>query len=326
MNYKFISRAHMRAIMAIILVFNCVSHRSIQAKEYLFYEPYTHAVTKDSKEFQPLPEKNELSKKVKQLSETYSVPRETLIKLYAMEKILKRISVSQYRNNLALAGSFVCYSFLGLDGRTPQDLDLQMQGLPTDENNIKKVISEILSISLDDNIKFKISKTTPLKAAFRLHIICSIDKLEIPLYVDCITDKKYFHETTPIDLKLLFGDETITISSCSIESELSDKITASLKRNIKNIRLKDYYDIWFIYKNYSDKINPQTLARAFEISRAFKNPCDIDYKDTLKTMRKNSNLKKKWIDYQKQNKFAENIDILHIFDIIENIIQHYNLL
>ena len=62
------------------------------------------------------------------------------------EALLKRISVSKYKDKFIIKGGLLLSSIFGVNLRSTMDLDTTIKGLPLDRTTITKVINEIISI------------------------------------------------------------------------------------------------------------------------------------------------------------------------------------
>ena len=54
-----------------------------------------------------------------------------------LERLLERISLSQYKDNFILKGGMLISAMLGIDSRTTMDMDTTIKGFPLTEENIK---------------------------------------------------------------------------------------------------------------------------------------------------------------------------------------------
>lgn len=66
--------------------------------------------------------------------------------MFFFEKILERISKSNYRHNIILKGGLLLSSIIGDDERTTKDMDATLKSMPLEKENIESLFKEILSI------------------------------------------------------------------------------------------------------------------------------------------------------------------------------------
>ena len=70
------------------------------------------------------------------------------------ERILERISVSKYNENFILKGGLLLSAMLGINSRSTRDMDISIKGIDVSQENILEILNEILSIDINDKVKF----------------------------------------------------------------------------------------------------------------------------------------------------------------------------
>lgn len=95
--------------------------------------------------------KDSLKAKVKNLSKITGIPNNYLIQSFMFESMLKRISLSEYKEKFILKGGLLLSSIFGVDLRSTMDLDTTIKGISLDRDIIKEVIKKIISIDVNDN-------------------------------------------------------------------------------------------------------------------------------------------------------------------------------
>ena len=63
----------------------------------------------------------------------------TLLQNFMMERLLERISISEYKDNFVLKGGFLIAAMLGIDLRSTLDMDTTIKGLPVTKENMEIV-------------------------------------------------------------------------------------------------------------------------------------------------------------------------------------------
>lgn len=89
-----------------------------------------------------------------------------LIRNYAMERFLERVTMSKYRDNFILKGGMLVAHFVGLDNRTTMDIDTTIK----DYNLNKKDIKNSIGFHLYDRFH---GKTRKLERLMNRAFICS---------------------------------------------------------------------------------------------------------------------------------------------------------
>lgn len=118
---------------------------------------------------------------IKNKAAQYGVSAQSILQNYVMERLLERISLSEYRDKFIIKGGFLLSSIIGIDKRTTMDIDTTAKKLDVTHENLKKVFNEICVIEVDDDIRFELTGTSDIREAddypgIRIHIIAQIEK------------------------------------------------------------------------------------------------------------------------------------------------------
>jgi predicted nucleotidyltransferase component of viral defense system len=68
---------------------------------------------------------------------------QTGLQLFFQEEFLRRLSKSQYRDNMILKGGMFIYTLTEFDSRPTRDMDFMIRHLSNDLGNIQKIMEEI---------------------------------------------------------------------------------------------------------------------------------------------------------------------------------------
>lgn len=100
--------------------------------------------------------RDSLKAKISKLVAKTNISNKYIIQTFMFEALLKRISVSEYKDKFIIKGGLLLSSIFGVNLRSTMDLDTTIKGLPLNMQTIENVINKIISIDLADNIKLKI--------------------------------------------------------------------------------------------------------------------------------------------------------------------------
>ncbi|MDW7662811.1 MAG: nucleotidyl transferase AbiEii/AbiGii toxin family protein [Bacillota bacterium] len=70
---------------------------------------------------------------------------------------LERLSKSKYKDNFILKGGILIAALVGIDYRATMDIDATVKNYPINIESLTKVINEIFSIVINDNVSFTFS-------------------------------------------------------------------------------------------------------------------------------------------------------------------------
>lgn len=94
--------------------------------------------------------------KIRNLAEQKNLKSQEALQIYFFERLLERLSKSQYKNNFVIKGGYLISSLIGIENRTTMDMDTTIKGIALKEDRIKEIVEEILDINVDDEIRFEI--------------------------------------------------------------------------------------------------------------------------------------------------------------------------
>ncbi|MDR0842807.1 MAG: nucleotidyl transferase AbiEii/AbiGii toxin family protein [Acidobacteriota bacterium] len=95
------------------------------------------------------------------LSKRNNVEANTILQNYMMERLLERVSLSHYRENMILKGGFLITAMVGIGKRSTMDMDTTVKGLPIDRDGIERIIREIIAVDASDGVIFEIQSIKP---------------------------------------------------------------------------------------------------------------------------------------------------------------------
>lgn len=270
--------------------------------------------------------KDSLKAKVSNLASTTNIPNKYLIQSFMFEALLKRISASKYKNKFIIKGGLLLSSIFGVNLRSTMDLDTTIKGLPLDRTTITKVINEIISIDLKDNIKLEIENIKDIReeelySGFNINLKAEFDGLRTNLMIDITTGDVITYKEVQFEYKTLFDSETINIMTYNYETIIAEKFEAIISRNIDNTRMKDYYDLYMFVNLKWNDINKIILRKAiFNTSKKRDTLNYIEEADKyIELINEDSKLKSLWKNYQNNYVYAKDISFENTIDAIKVI-------
>ena len=180
-----------------------------------------------------------------------------LLQYYAMERFLYRLSVSPYKDHFILKGALMLQVWGSTGVRSTMDIDL-LGKTSNKEAIIVSQIWDILQIGIDDDgIFFDTASITSERITedanyegIRIRFQGSLENAKIYMQIDIgfgdIVYPEYEEHSLPVIL-----DMPIPRLLCySRESAIAEKLETMIKRGNINSRIKDFYDIWLLSRQY----------------------------------------------------------------------------
>ena len=271
-----------------------------------------------------------LKGKIKSFSEKNNLKAQEVLQMYFFERFLARLEKSRYRVNFIIKGGFLISSIIGIQNRTTMDIDTTIKGLPVKEEIIKEIILEILNIEVNDEIEFVLGKIENIREiseyeSYRLHLTANFEKIKNPLKIDITTGDVIIPSEIEYSYETIFK-EKLNILVYSLEILIAEKYETIIKRNITTTRLRDFYDIYMIFKLKNDKIDVNNLKQAIWETAKNRNSMEeiLESKEILEDIKNDEYLNKQWNIYKKENKYVDNIqfsEILKLLNKIADIVQ-----
>ena len=274
--------------------------------------------------------RDSLKAKASNLSKKTNIPNKYLIQNFMFEALLKRISKSKYKDKFIIKGGLLLSSIFGVDLRSTMDLDTTIKGLPLDRETITKVINEIISIDVEDNVKLEIENIKDIReeelySGFEVNLKAEFDGLKTNLMIDITIGDVITYKEVEFKYNTIFDNETINIMTYNYETIIAEKFESIISRNIDNTRMKDYYDLYMFVNLKWNDINKDTLRKA--IINTSKARETLDYIDNaskyIELISDDSKLKSLWNNYQKNYEYAKDIefgDTINAIKVINEII------
>ncbi len=274
--------------------------------------------------------RDSLKAKASNLSKKTNIPNKYLIQNFMFEALLKRISKSKYKDKFIIKGGLLLSSIFGVNLRSTMDLDTTIKGLPLDKETITKVINEIISIDVEDNVRLEIENIKDIReeelySGFEVNLKAEFDGLKTNLMIDITTGDVITYKEVEFKYNTLFDNETINIMTYNYETIIAEKFESIISRNIDNTRMKDYYDLYMFVNLKWNDINKDTLRKA--IINTSKARETLDYIDNaskyIELISDDSRLKSLWNSYQNNYEYAKDIefgDTINAIKVINEII------
>lgn len=263
---------------------------------------------------------------VKNKSNGNSNKANTLIRNYAMERFLERVSLSKYRNNIILKGGMLVSHLVGLDNRSTMDIDTTIKNYNLNKEDVLKMIEEIASIHLDDCIVFEIKDVDSIMdeheyPGIRVKLECKLQNTRIPLKIDISTGDIITPKEISFTYKLMFEDRSIHILTYNIETVLAEKLETILSRDIVNTRIRDFYDIAVLSIEKEEEISIDKLKLALQATAKKRKSLEIikNGLEIIERIEKDEGMKILWMNYQYKYEYAKSYSWSMIMNKIKDL-------
>jgi predicted nucleotidyltransferase component of viral defense system len=189
---------------------------------------------------------------------------------FAIERFLYRLGVSIYRDRFVLKGATLFTLWTGETHRPTKDLDLLGRGSSAIAD-VEQVFRAICEVTEDDGILFESQSVegTTIKEndeydGVRIKFRAQLAGATIPLQVDIGFGDAVYPEPELAIFPVLLPMSAPIIRAYPREASIAEKLHAMVQLDIRNSRMKDFYDIWFMANTWSFRL--ELLRSAITLS------------------------------------------------------------
>lgn len=262
--------------------------------------------------------------KLRNISNEKNINFNAVLKFYMYDRFIERLSKSKYRDNIVLKGGFYLSSLFGIENRSTIDIDAAIRKAEFTEDNLLKMITEIINVDVDDNVVFKINETSSIRdedeyGGLRVTIDFQLENVKDKFHIDMATGDPIYPRPDSYNYKSLIEKKTYQVWTYTTETVLAEKLETILNKLDTSSRMKDYYDIYLIYKFKFAELNKENFMMA--VKKIFeKRKFQGNLIGSLNVIKQSSILKEKWSNYARKNNYAREIEFEEILAFLEEFI------
>ena len=269
---------------------------------------------------------------IKNMSAKVDVNENIILQNYMLERLLERISVSDYKYKFVLKGGMLITAIVGIDMRNTLDMDATIKGFDLKKDNLENILHDIFKIDLDDGVIFEFRGIKEIRqedeyGGYRVSLDAKFDRLVVPMKLDITTGDVIVPKEVNYKFDLMFENRSIEILAYNMETVIADKFETIISRNIDTTRARDFYDIYILWttqqKNFDKKLLKQAIIKKFEYRESSDKLNNID--EIMEVIKDSDALKKHWKNYQSKFSYAEDIsykDTIKVLKEIVNVIKN----
>ena len=253
--------------------------------------------------------------KIKNKAGGSSDKSQIILRIYLMERLLERVSLSKYRDNFVLKGGLLVSSLVGVDMRSTMDVDTTVKSLPMNKKSVQKILEEIMAIEVEDGVSFRISKVQDIMEGheyegFRFMIECSMDRLKQTIKIDISTGDEITPGAIEYKLPLIIEDRSIDLWAYNLETILAEKLETLMVRGEANTRMRDFYDIHVLIQQDTVTVDRDTLKAAFYATCKNRGSTEQigTINDVITKIAGDETMKQQWDNYRKTNYYVGTLE------------------
>lgn len=268
---------------------------------------------------------------IRNLAKEKEVNAQILLRNYMLERLLERISKSEYQNHFILKGGMLVASLVGVDMRSTIDMDATIKSFSVDKTSIEAVFNVILNLPIDDGVGMTLKRVDEIRdedqyKGYRVSIEAIMDNARVPIKVDITTGDQITPKEVMYTFNLMLENRSIDILAYNIETVIAEKFETLLTRGITNTRMRDFYDIYILVKLQGHRVDYVVLKNAVRKTAIKRGSISIlsEGQVILDEVRFDSGMQRHWLNYQKKNDYADDItweevndSLIHLWHVID---------
>ena len=268
----------------------------------------------------------QLKAAISKMAKEKHIPAQLVMQNYMLERLLERISRSKYQGNFILKGGLLIASMVGLHSRATMDMDATIRNHPVNENSIKTMFEEIVSIHIDDDISFSFQGVGEIRkndayGGYRISLTANFPPMRVPLKLDITAGDKITPKAIEYSYPMMFSDGTLEIFAYNLETILAEKLETVISRGDQNTRPRDYYDIFILSKLKGHEIDRDILRKALSETAKKRHSDDLipQYRSIVEQVVKSTAMLQHWKTYQRDYEYARDVEFSLACETIINI-------
>jgi len=190
------------------------------------------------------------------------------------ERLLYRLSVSDYSQQLILKGGAFIYAMQGLKSRPTIDVDLLGTQISNDIEALCEVFRQICAVESEDEVTFnpesvvgELITQQDKYNGVRLYIDASFHTVRQRIQIDVGFGDIVIPVVQELEYPILLDDMQVpVIQAYSKETVIAEKFQAMIELSVVNSRMKDFYDVYKLLAE--NEFDNDTLEEAIKATFA----------------------------------------------------------
>ena len=254
-----------------------------------------------------------LKAKIRNIAKQKNIPAQVILQNYMFERLLVRLSASEYKEKFVLKGGMLVAAIVGLDNRATMDMDTTLKNLPLTPEAIRSALEDVCDIAFDDGVVFEIGTISPIReddiyGGYRVMLNAKFDTLLTPLSIDVSTGDAITPHAVQYNFSEIFDDEkSYELWAYNIETVMAEKVETILRRGVFNTRPRDFYDTYIL--TTTQKFDNAVFADALSATAKHRGTTEqiADVPSILYNIEESPELKTMWDKYRKQFSYSDKL-------------------
>lgn len=195
--------------------------------------------------------------RLKNIARQKKRPVQEVLKYYAMERFLYRLSVSSHQSAFYLKGGLMLMVWNPMSHRATVDIDL-LAKTSNSIANLQRIINEVCAIDVvPDGLAFasetlKLSEAQleaeyrGISAAFSAQLFTA----KLPMRIDFGFSDTILPHPAVVKYPTLLNFPAPELKGYTPQTSIAEKFESIIRLGFANTRMKDFYDIWLLIQQF----------------------------------------------------------------------------
>ena len=267
-----------------------------------------------------------LKAKIRNIAKQKNIPAQVILQNYMFERLLVRLSASEYKEKFVLKGGILVAAIVGLDNRATMDLDTTLKNLPLTPEAIRSALETVCGVDFDDGVSFEIGTISHIReddiyGGYRVMLNARFDTMITPLSIDISTGDAITPHAVQYNFSEIFDDEkSYELWAYNIETVMAEKVETILRRGVFNTRPRDFYDAYILVT--TQRFDKAVFADALKATATHRGTAEqiADVTAILHNIEESPELKIMWDKYRKQFAYAADIEYEQIMTVLKTLL------
>ena len=267
-----------------------------------------------------------LKAKIRNIARQKNIPAQVVLQNYMFERLLVRLSASEYKDKFVLKGGMLVAAIVGLDNRATMDMDTTLKNLPLTPEAIRSTLDNVCNSPFDDGVSFEIGTILPIReddiyGGYRVMLNARFDTIITPLSMDVSTGDAITPHAVQYNFSEIFDDEkSYELWAYNIETVMAEKVETILRRGVFNTRPRDFYDAYIL--TTTQKYDKFVFAEALSATAKHRGTAEqvADVPGILHNIEESPELRAMWERYRKQFAYAQDITYEQIMNAVRTLV------
>ena len=180
-----------------------------------------------------------------------------LLTQFGLERLLYRLSQSAYRDRFILKGAMLFELWGDQPHRPTRDVDFLALG-DSSEAGLQAIFRDLCNVSVEDDgltliadsVQVEVIRNETEYGGIRVKLFGDLAGARVPIQADIGFGDDVTPEAQEIEYPTLLGNPAPHLRAYPRETVVAEKYQALVDLGIANSRMKDFYDLWVIARDF----------------------------------------------------------------------------